>query len=398
MALVKELRQHVRDRRTLVMMLLPALFAPLMCLVLLLAQEPGAASPVIRIGITSNEGGAVSDHSALDVRQSLAGTPGGTDGDSEWEVASTATPWTDLIQGKYDLILVVKGPNKYELVASPLSMEAPQLVGVLMNSMSRAPGSSGDSDTPNLVEASVRDGVPNVQVSTVLEQPPAGQAVASYILPLLLLSLFSFAGSPIAVEAIAAEREQGSFESLRVLGASGINILLGKLGAVILASLLTGLASLVALLGVGKVEPAGPWNLGMDVVVESRMSAAQIVCIAAVTVSALVLSSSALLLASAMSGSSKEAQYWVSLIALLPVALGGASVITGVSFYGIALYLVPFANSARVVADSVNGDSSVWSAVLVVVVNLLFTLALLLVAAQRVFGANRCRIRALFMG
>lgn len=221
----------------------------------------------------------------------------------------------------------------------------------------------------------------------------ANSAIASYLLPILLISLFTMAGSPIAIECIAAEKEHGTFDSLRVLGAPGLSVMTGKLLSVALATGVVGSFASILLIAVGNIRPRGTWNLGMDYVVESGISGRSILTISALTLSALILCSAILLFVSGIAQTVKEAQYWVSIASLIPISLGGASVLSSSDRITRVLEMVPFSNVAIGISNTVAGTSDGWSIAACLAVNGLVTVSLIGISVRMLFGEGDLRFR-----
>ncbi|MBY6706199.1 ABC transporter permease [Rhodococcus sp. BP-241] len=393
MAFVKEFRQQVRDRRLLVMMFVPALIAPFMCLVLFLGQSGSSQADERVLTVTSAE-------PQSDLMAELAGIAGSLDSDSAldredvtWLVRSSDSPMNDLLRGRSDLALIEGLDGSARIVASPISLDSAELtaqvVKRLQNSGTIHPAVDASSDS------TMRRQFPQLTVASFLDEASAKRALAGYLLPILLLSLFTLTGSPIAIDAVAAEKENGTFESLKVLGAPGWGIMMGKMLSVVCAAVVMGAASLLLLLGIGHVEPRGLWNLGMDNIVGAEIGAEQVIAIAAFTMSALILNSAILLLVSGIANSVKEAQYWVSLVAFLPIAMGGASVLTADEHgAGRLLGVLPFSNSALGISNVASGHIELGALIQTVLINAVTTLIIVAIMV-RTFFMGHLRIFAL---
>ncbi|WP_328812256.1 ABC transporter permease [Rhodococcus sp. NBC_00297] len=384
MAFVKELRQQIRDRRVVVMMLVPAFIAPFMCLILFLGQSASSQSDQRVLTVTSEDPDSGVMHAIEKIERSLNSEASLDSDDISWLVRSTDSPMNDLLRGRSDLAIIVGIGGGARVVASPISLDSAELITQVVKRLQTSEGMYSTFDGPP--SSRLNQEFSQLKVVSFLDEASAKRALAGYLLPILLLSLFTLVGSPIAIDAVAAEKENGTFESLMVLGAPGWGIILGKLLSVVCASVVMGTASLLLLLGVGHIEPRGSWNLGMDNIVAAGIGPAQVILIAVLTTSAVVLSSAILLLVSGVANTVKEAQYWVSLVAFLPIALGGASVLAADEHgAGRLLGAVPFANSALGISNVASGRIDTGALVLTVSINAVITFVIVAIMVRTLF-------------
>lgn len=392
--LKKEAKQQLHDRRTLAMMLVPALVGPLICLVLLLTY--GSTSEVDRkeLTISSNNAGIDRSEVLKDISGRFEGQNSTNSDHRAWNVKWTESPWNDLVRGESDLALIQEDDESWRVVPSPISLESALLTAESIDRLK----------TPSLTAGSHRDinelsstspASRQFLVTDFFDAAAANSAIASYLLPILLISLFTMAGSPIAIECIAAEKEHGTFDSLRALGAPGLSIMTGKLLAVALATGIVGMFASILLIVVGMIRPRGTWNLGMDYVVESGISGSSILTISALTLSALFLCSAILLFVSGIAQTAKEAQYWVSIVSLIPISLGGASVLVSGDGITRILELFPFSNVAIGMSNIIAGSSDGWSLASCLAINFAVTLSLIGISVRMLFGEHSLRFRIL---
>lgn len=381
----KELRQQLRDRRALVLLFVPALLGPALCILLLLSQGAGADSNDKQLSVWSNNSSVNNSKMLQQIDDSLEKSDPEGLSKRNWNVKWSDTPWDDLVRGKSDLALVQEDDRPWKVVPGPMSMDAAELT---VEAIERLNISTPSDD---VVAAPQQSTPPVITGSTILvadffSEPAANRGIASYLLPVLLLSLFTLAGSSVAIECIAAEKECGTFESLRVSGAPGLPVIFGKLLAVVLTSAASGILTLTFLIGVGHVSPRGAWNLGLDYVVNAGIGIGSGLILALLAMSALVLCSAMLLFVSGLAKTIKEAQYWVSLVAFIPISLGGASIIASGDQLTQALQILPFSNVAIGMSESIAGTHDYWSLATCVVINLIVSLTLVGVAVRMLFG------------
>lgn len=386
--LTKELRQQLRDRRALAALFAPALAGPLICL-LAFALGP---SDVDRkeLSVSSNDISLNNSQVLQYISDRLEGADEESSAQREWHVKWSDSPWDDLVRGESDAALILEEDRSWKIVPSPMAPDAAALTAEIALDLQgrKLP----DDGSWNTLQSSPPDNTsPPIPVADFFTETSATLAITSYLLPVLLISLFTLSGSKVAVESIAAEKEHGTFESLRALGAPGLNILMGKLGAVALTSAASGALALFFLICVGHVQPRGLWNLGMDYVVEAGIDVGSGCTLALLTLSALILSSAMLLFVSGVAKTSKEAQYWVSLVAFIPTSLGGASVLTSNDHLTRMLEVIPFSNVAIGLSETITGSYDGRGLAISLAVNAAVSFALVGLSTRMLFGAARPR-------
>lgn len=383
--LKKEVSQQLRDRRAFILLLVPTLIGPLVCLLLLLSQGTNSELDRKELSVSSNGAGLKNSQVLQYISDRLEGEDYESSGQREWNVKWSDSPWDDLVRGKSDVALIREDGQSWKIVPSPMSLDSTALTAEAVVALKDLElpdvdfGGKFQSPPPDNTGAAI-------PVADFFGEPSANIAIASYLLPVLLISLFTLAGSPVAIECIAAEKEHGTFESLRVSGAPGLSIIMGKLCAVVLASAISGVLALSFLICVGHVRPRGTWNLGMDYVVEAGIGIGAGFTLAILTLSALVLCSAMLLFVSGLAKTIKEAQYWVSLVAFIPVSLGGASVIMSNDHLTRIFEVIPFSNIAIGLSETIVGNYNVWSFAICLAINAMVSLVLVGLSVRMLFG------------
>lgn len=143
--------------------------------------------------------------------------------------------------------------------------------------------------------------------------PQARGALLFAMLPYLLIFAALMGGMFLAIDAIAGERERQSLEPLLINPVSRSHILLGKLAAISLFSLASVLLGLVAFAVAGKVLASGPLNVPLVVDLEFalRWLPLMLPLIALIAILQVLLT--------AFARSFREAQTWLGLLQLLPI-------------------------------------------------------------------------------
>ncbi|MBY4382579.1 ABC transporter permease [Rhodococcus fascians] len=381
----KELRQQVRDRRALVLLFVPALLAPAVCMLLLLSQASGPDVNEKQMSVWSTDRSLDSSEVLQYIDDSLDLPNSGEKNQRQWNVRWSDTPWDDLVRGKSDLALIQQDDGSWKIVPSPMSLDSAELTAEAVVALKDPIPERDGFANPRIPRSSeITNSI--ISVADFFGEPSANRGIASYLLPVLLLSLFTLAGSAVAIECVAAEKECGTFESLRVSGAPGVSILFGKLFAVVFTSAASGGLALLFLVGVGSVRPRGAWNLGLDYVLNAGLSVWNGLVLGLLTTSALLLCSAMLLFVSGLAKTIKEAQYWVSLVSFIPVSLGGASIIASGDQLARALEVIPFSNVAIGMSEVISGTYDIWSLAECLTINFVLSVTLVCLAVRMLFG------------
>lgn len=181
------------------------------------------------------------------------------------------------------------------------------------------------------------------------EEQVAGARLGLFLTPLLLL-LVAVGGSVLALDGIAGEKERGTLLTLMASGAPRRDVILGKLGAVVLVGV-----------AIGAVQILNLW-LMQTVLGDARIAGIEVsiapdlaVLLLLLYLPAVVLVGGLLLLSSAWSRSYKEAQLLFTPVLLLLLVPSLASLLPDLSPRSI-LVLVPLANLSVGVRDLLAGQ------------------------------------------
>lgn len=143
--------------------------------------------------------------------------------------------------------------------------------------------------------------------------PQARGALLFAMLPYLLIFTALMGGMFLAIDATAGERERQSLEPLLINPVARSHILLGKLAAISIFSLTSVLLGLVAFAVAGKVLASGPLSVPMVVNLEFALRWLPLMLPFIALIAILQV------LVTAFARSFREAQTWLGLLQLLPV-------------------------------------------------------------------------------
>lgn len=360
----KELRESLRDRRTLfVALLLPVLLYPLMMLVLapLVNQQKqklkDEAQPVVVSG-----GGAASLREMLTQTTTHDGKPILAPGALRFDESDA--PERDLADGKIalwvevpgDLAGIADGARRTQVVIHPdgssdQSIVAEKKFNEAMSALGEAvlqmreakAGLPDDWHRPFAVER--RDVAPPERRAAWL----FGKILAFILVVLTLSSSFY-----PAVDAVAGEKERGTMETLLVAPCGRAELVLGKFGAVLavtLAAAILNLASMALTLGPfgGIIAP----ELGAGL----RITPTVILGVLALLIPLSALFSAVSLALSTLARSVKEGQHYLTPLFLVVMPLAMVVILPDVPLTA-SLAPVPVTNAVLFFRDLLLGKTS----------------------------------------
>jgi sodium transport system permease protein len=237
----------------------------------------------------------------------------------------------------------------------------------------------------NSLAHSKRAGVENGTPFTISGSPITirhGHAeLLATIIPLVLV-LMTMAGAVYpAIDLTAGERERGTMEALVVSPTSSVWILFSKYSAVVIVALLTALANLGAMSFTLWVSGVGRLIFG-----ESTLTAATIGQVLILLILFTMFFAALLLAVTSFAKSFKEAQAYLIPLMLLALTPGVTSLMPGIQFTPL-LATVPLVNIVLLARELLQGDVSWNAAVVTLVCNCIYAMAALTIAA-RLFGAS----------
>ena len=209
-----------------------------------------------------------------------------------------------------------------------------------------------------------------------------GEVVSMATLVPLILILMTITGAVYpAIDLTAGERERGTLESLMAAPLSRLSMLLAKYFAVLTVALLTAGANLAGMSITVYSTGLGPMLFG-----ENGLSPAAILIVLGLLILFAAFFSALLLAVTSFARSFKEAQAYLIPFMLLAIAPGFLSVMPGIELSGV-LAVVPLVNIVLLARDVLQGTLDPLLAGAAVVSTALYGVAALALAA-RIFGSD----------
>ncbi|GEM45090.1 ABC transporter permease [Deinococcus cellulosilyticus] len=238
-----------------------------------------------------------------------------------------------------------------------------------------------------------------VDASTTAEKR-SGQL--AFIIPMFILQFILAGAQPTAIDSTAGEKERGTFEVLLVSPIRRLEVVLGKLGAVTVFSLVSSIFSVIGLVLAGLAakfllprlldEQAGQESISSTFGGSLSLDSTSLLLLLGVALTVALLVSVIVLTISVYARNFKEAQTYLvpfSLVVVIPaVALQFSDFLKASS----ALYATPLIGSMLSIMDIVKGAVKPDMMAVTCVSNLVFT-GLLLLLALRSFSREEVIFR-----
>lgn len=438
---MKELRESLRDRRTVItLVLMPLLVYPLLSLILnrvLIQSATAESKQVVRFGIGSElETTALknylmlgnislydSDHAPVYTLPTLSAS--GTNGSSEVRSALPEItfipigndPYLALQNGLVDLVITGKqrghtfteAEEQVLSAAVTLPKELLEVMGSNWDNLSAKDMLNGIGDyevlyrlhdptseralqilerTLGTINSSVARALvgnnfeaPFRLLATPVSYPSSYGEMLATLIPLVLV-LMTMAGAVYpAIDLTAGERERGTMEALIVSPTHSYWLLFAKYVAVVTVSMLTALANLLAMTITLWASGIGKLIFGSSV-----LSTGLIGQILALLILFTTFFSAILLAITSFARSFKEAQAYLIPVMLLALAPGVMSLLPGIVFTRV-LASVPLVNIVLLARDVLT-DSVTWNTASVAVLSTATYAAIALFIASNLFGSE----------
>jgi sodium transport system permease protein len=372
----KELRETLRDRRTVaVMVLFPLVAYPLLSLLMvqvMASKQAAGEAQVSRVAVTAV--GTASDDSLASVRALLGERP-----KHDVEVlpagAVTDAAVAAVAAGKVDAVVEILPPP-----ASP----GPRPVRIIYDE-TRDPSTQAHTRVEQSLAAAHPVGCApsyGVESKSVAPRRKVGAFVLSKVLPLIVVVMTMLGAFYPAIDVTAGERERGTLETLLASPVSRYDLMTGKVLAVTALAALTGTLNIfsmsltiTALTHVGGGAP--------PIVIPWTHAAATLLTV----IPTAFLFAAVLVAVGAVARSFKEAQNLLAPVYLLCLA---PSMVAGVADFKLTgpAMVVPSMNVTLLARDLMMGQASLPAAVVVLVTTLAFG-ALALAFAARLYDSER---------
>ncbi len=225
--------------------------------------------------------------------------------------------------------------------------------------------------------------VANYEIKDLADEQSLARTILSTIVPMVLLMLLFSGCMAVAPESIAGEKERGTIATLLVTPVKRSVIAVGKIAALSVIALLSGLSSALGML-LSLPKLAGSAGGGITFAMYGFGDYAAVLGVILSTVLVLVAIIS---IVSAFAKSVKEANGLVVPVMIL-VMLCGVFSMFATSVASIGLYFIPLFNSALVISTVLSGTVSLAGIAITVCVNVAFA-ALLVFVLTQMFKSER---------
>ena len=408
----KELRETLRDRRTVItLVLMPLLVYPLLSItfhksLLMTSDQMGQASLVI--GVETNRDGAVLRHLLLQGEQVLnaaedvggdergGGTTGRGDESSRMEVKDTLVELNSL--GSRDLESHVanldvhaavrmhggdvEAPRprdgafvSFELIYRENSVSSRQAMRFVQERL-RAVNEAAVRRRLERLKMPATEPV-EIRFKEISAKRGAPFSLATFV-PLVLI-LMTITGSVYpAIDLTAGERERGTLEMLIAAPISRMTLLVAKYAAVLIVAVLTALVNLIAM-----TVTLATSSLGRQVFSDG-ISLIMMVQILGLMILFAAFFSAIVLALTSFARSFKEAQAYLIPVMLLAISPGLLGLMPGLKLSG-ALAVAPLVNIVLLSRDILEGAVEPVMAVLAILSTAVYAVAAI-TTASRIFG------------
>ena len=206
------------------------------------------------------------------------------------------------------------------------------------------------------------------ETDTATEEDTFGQFLAS-MLPMLMMTMLYSGCTSAAAEAIAGEKERGTIATLLITPVGRSQIAIGKILALSLISLLSGVSSILGIvLSLPKV-------LGSDISATSIYGPREYLMLAVVTLSTVLLMVTVISVISTFAKTVREASTMTSPLMVISMLMG----VLGMAGLGSsdhnALYLIPLYNTSQVLSGILSFADVTVPVVITALSNLVYSLA-----------------------
>lgn len=225
--------------------------------------------------------------------------------------------------------------------------------------------------------------VANYDIVDLADEQSVARTILSTVVPMVLLMLLFSGCMAVAPESIAGEKERGTIATLLVTPVKRSHIAVGKIAALSVIALLSGLSSALGML-LSLPKLAGSAGGGISFAMYGFGDYAAVLGVILSTVLILV---AVISIVSAYAKSVKEATGLVVPIMILVMLCGVFSMFAG-AVASIGLYFIPVFNSALVISTVLSGAVSGAGIAITVCVNVAFA-ALLVFVLTKMFNSER---------
>ncbi len=211
-------------------------------------------------------------------------------------------------------------------------------------------------------------------------EPPSSFSFASLIPLILILMTITGAVYP-AIDLTAGERERGTLEALIAAPVPRSDLLLAKYSAVVTVALLTALANLI-----GMGATLYTTGLGATLFGKSQPLVSTLILVFGLLILFSLFFSAVLLAVTSFARSFKEAQAYLIPLLLVSLSPGIVSLSPGIELRGL-LQFTPLVNIVLLARDILDGTAQLTPALAAIISTLIYA-AISIVMAGRIFGSD----------
>jgi sodium transport system permease protein len=367
----KEIREILRDRRTLTAIALAALATPLV-LFIISQVSVRTASQTYTVGFSGDI------PSGLDVLFNATGL----------KLQRVADPAAAAKQ-EVDLGLAF-GTSGVDEYYDPTRQSA-QIADIRVQTVLSRYAAAKIAATLQAkgVDPSVLNPLPLTQHPLSSPTKAAGNSFLSFFLPYILITMSLTGGLSAALDSSAGERERKTLESLLLTPASRGQVLIGKILAVTAISLAAAVASIGSMLFALSQISFGPGQ--SEHVTLSPLAASVMVWLAVLLAASF---SSVTLALGTLARNFRQGQAYAT--PLYFITIFPASIVLFIPDFNpsLAYYLIPILNAVLVLRDAIVHNTVAWSSLAVTSLSLLVTGVLCFYAALRLFTREALLVRS----
>jgi len=400
---LKELREILRDRRTIVtLVFMPLLVYPLLSVAFqrfAVTSFGSLTSTQYRVGVLSEADGVRLREFMLDGERILAKTKHASEEATPLNPLAKQEPSvsmfpvkdvrSELVSGYVDVVVrTQESETTYQ--DTPPNAGVPTSKRLQFQLFYREDGPFGKAAVAYIKERLAAVNQRSLEVrhihlpTEVLVNPirGTGAAVSLTALVPLILILMTITGAVYpAIDLTAGERERGTLETLMAAPVPRLRLLLAKYVAVLTVALFTAVANLAAMTGTLTATGLSKTIFGID-----GLSMTLVGQVLGLLILFATFFSAVLLAVTSFARSFKEAQAYLVPLMLLSLAPGMMSLIPDLEFNGL-LAVTPLVNIVLLARDIFEGNVKATLAVAAVVSSGLYTFSAIALAA-RIFGTD----------
>lgn len=326
--LKKEFLNYFRDKRSIIMMLIPLLFFPLVLYATNIQTQNAEDSIADYIAISTNSQNEIADLVSTLNQSGI-----------RVEINTSNTPYDELKTGNISMV-INKDASGYNIIYNQTSIKSTLAVGVVTKCLDLQKDAyiysifnQYGENIDNLKEFSYQ----YQDVSTV-DESDANSLLAT-LAPMLLIMFIASGCSSVAVDLFCGEKERGSLESLLATQVNRKSLYLAKVSTVLIFSCFSTVISVLgyAISLVFDNSILGNTNL--------NMSFEQVITLALIMISFALFASATMSFLSVEAKTMKEGTLRTSLFSIIPSMISMVTMYMETGNINASVNFVPFINT-----------------------------------------------------